>query len=113
MRRETVRKGSEEILQRSTTGHPKAVFALHIPAKSTLLALLVPLFGQFQSSTLAIWPHNTPHRLGALQSHLRLFADRSPALTRKKSPCKEFASCWKVHSEKRGKGATSPIQHDR
>ena len=35
-------------LQRSPTDHPRAYFFLPIPAKFTLGALLVPLFGQFQ-----------------------------------------------------------------
>jgi hypothetical protein len=34
-------------LQRSPTEHPRAHFFLRIPAKSTLGALLVPLFGLF------------------------------------------------------------------
>ena len=40
-------------LQRSTTGHPKALFALRILAKSTLGALLVNLFGQSQKRNSA------------------------------------------------------------
>jgi 2-polyprenyl-6-methoxyphenol hydroxylase-like FAD-dependent oxidoreductase len=39
-------------LQRSPTDHPKALFALHIPAKSTLGASLVHLFGQSQRDCL-------------------------------------------------------------
>ena len=38
------------------------------------------------SSTLAIWPCNTPQRLGLLQRPLRLFAGRYERVTRKKSP---------------------------
>jgi hypothetical protein len=41
------------------------------------------------TSTLAIWPSNTPHRLGALQRSLGLFSCRSPATTRKKNRPRE------------------------
>src|SRR5215208_1037285 len=37
-------------------------------------------------STLAIWPYETPHRVGILQRPLGLFAGRSGRPTRKKSP---------------------------
>src|SRR5215218_4784763 len=37
-------------------------------------------------STLAIWPYDTPHKVGSLQSPMGLFAGRSPTATRKKSP---------------------------
>jgi hypothetical protein len=48
------------------------------------------LFTEALSSTLAIWPCNTPHRLGALRRPLRLvFACRCGRRTRKnKAPCK-------------------------
>jgi hypothetical protein len=38
------------------------------------------------SSTLAIWPRKTPHRLSVLRRPLGLFASRSAPTTRKKSP---------------------------
>ena len=41
------------------------------------------------SSTLAIWPGNTPHHSGALQTPLGLFPCRWGRPTRKKSPCEE------------------------
>src|SRR3712207_275443 len=40
-------------LQRSPTDHPRAYFFLPIPAKFTLGALLVPLFGQFRKRNSA------------------------------------------------------------
>src|SRR5829696_1497280 len=37
-------------------------------------------------STLAIWPYDTPHKVGILRRPLGLFAGRSGRPTRKKSP---------------------------
>jgi hypothetical protein len=56
------------------------------------------------SSTLAIWPRITSHRLGSRQRPLGLFAGWSLATTRKKSPCKGLGVGRKVHSEKRARG---------
>jgi hypothetical protein len=61
------------------------------------------------SSTLSIWPYDTPHRLATLQRSLRLFAGRSPTATRKKSPTRQ-QSCWQPPFKRsRLKGAKSPI----
>src|SRR5215218_443306 len=56
-------------------------------ARRTLSQSPTRLFGQSRSSTLAIWPSNTPYKLGLLRRPLGLFAGHSPAATRKnKSP---------------------------
>jgi hypothetical protein len=60
-------------------------------------------------STLAIWPYDTPHKVGILRRPLGLFAGRSSTATRKKSPRKQ-GSCWQPPSKRSGlKGAKSPI----
>jgi len=43
------------------------------------------------SSTLAIWPYDTPHKVGILRRPLGLFAGRSGRPTRKKSPTAGFS----------------------
>src|SRR5215217_5611279 len=66
---ETVRKGSEEP-EVYPYGAPERYFSTHFglptPPQSTLRVLFVPLFGQFLSWTLAIWPCDIPHKVGIL-----------------------------------------------
>jgi hypothetical protein len=66
-----------------------------------------PEIKEILSSTLAIRPSNRPHRLGLLQSPLRLvFACRPPTATRKKSTLINLGPCWQRRFERSGvKGA--------
>ena len=54
-------------LQRNTTEHPKALFALRIPAKSTLYALRMHLFGQ------SLYSYSDTQRKRAPQRQLEYF----------------------------------------
>jgi hypothetical protein len=72
-------------------------------------------FGEFIfRSTLAIWPHDTPHKVGILPRSLDLFAARSPCATRKESPTQNRAPVEiRVSQEKWRKGSQKLYHHGR
>src|SRR5215216_6604741 len=93
---------------RAARRHPRGLCAVGLFFNLLQPSLVRVLKGSL-SSTLAIWPCDTPHRLATLQRPLRLFAGRSWRPTRKKSPIKQ-GPCWQPRFKRsRVKGAKSPI----